>query len=306
MPLHILDVTTLEQIVLSKCDSFVNMGVWPSGNKIDYRKWLANFEPDEREYALYLLNSFCYYNKDVSIALLKASILKISNGFQNSGSIIEIQRSWAEFIDKTIFIPSTGERRNVTDSGLILASYLRRDLKIPEAQVMVVDDLYGDAYIGVFEKMENIIFFDDLIGSGNQFLTLFNADFEKDTDFLNPIGEQCSKLKLIPHFCVLIGTAYGIDRISSQCPDVFISYAHMLGDNHSPFHDDNLIFPDRLKPGFDNFIRNASKRAGIKEQDILGYHDLALLLAFEFTIPDSTLPLFSHYSTNWNPLMEKS
>lgn len=306
MPLQINKVETLEKIVLGKCESFVNMAVWPAGEKLKPKKWLQNFSPGEKEHALYLLNNFCYFNPDICTALLKSVIVNLSLTLDRKERISEMQSDWQQMLMDTIFIPAIGENHNVTDSGYAISSYLRRELKIDQSQIFTVDDLYGSAHTGTFQKMKNIVFFDDFIGSGNQFMTMYGEEFEVDTDWEMPIQEKCNSLNLKPHFCTLLGSRFGVDRVLEKFPELSLNVAHILEPNSSPFHSDNLIWPEHLKSTSLDFMETTSKRAGIPDAEIKGYFDLGLSVAFEWTIPDATLPLFRWQSKTWSALMEKS
>lgn len=306
MPLETLNIGTLEKIVLGKCESFVTMGLWPAGNKLRPKKWLANFTESEKEHALYLLNAFCYYNPELTTAILKATVMQLTNELEESSTIDETISKWNVMLSKTIFIPSTGESPNVTDSGVILSNYLRRNLKVPECQVLTTAHLYNSAYTGILAKMENIVFFDDLIGSGKQLITMYGQEFEKETDLLPPVGEQCKTHNLKPYYCSLMATQYGINQVRQQFPELKLFVGHILQENCSPFHPDNNIWPERLKSSGIDFIESASLRAGIPEDEIKGYHNLGLTIAFDLTIPDATLPIYRWNQNNWSALMEKS
>lgn len=306
MPLETIDVEALERIVIDKCENFVQMGLWPAGDTITYKRWLANFSTEDKEMALYLLNAFTYYNKDFCVALLKAAIVDISRRTLDNSSFRTSKTQWISFLSKTIFVPATGESRNITDSGVNLSSYLRRTLKISETQILTVDDLYSASYKGFLESSyDNVIFFDDLIGSGNQFITMFNDEFEKDTDLLDSVGKRCKTLNLKPFYCVMMGTRYGIERINNRCPEVELSCAHIITPSDSPYHEECSIWPSRLKENSLNFLTRAAEKAGIKESEMRGYHNLGLVIAFEWTIPDCTIPIFSTKNPNWSALMEK-
>jgi hypothetical protein len=306
MPLETINIGTLEKIVLGKCESFVTMGLWPPGNKLRPRKWLENFNNSEKEHALYLLNAFCYFNADLTTAVLKATVMQLTNELEESTTIDDEISKWNLMLSETVFIPSTGESPNVTDSGLILSNYLRRNLKVPECQVLTTAHLYNNAYTGVFDKMKNVVFFDDLIGSGTQLKTMYGEDFEKETNLLPPIREQCKVHNLKPYYCSLMATEYGIDEVKKLFPELKLYVGHILQQNISPFHVDNNIWPERLKSSGIDFINSASLRAGIPQNEIKGYHDLGLTIAFDLTIPDATLPIYRWNQNNWSALMEKS
>jgi hypothetical protein len=301
-----LNVNTLEKLVLNKCESFVTMGVWPSGSKLQYRQWLGNFSLVEKEHALYLLNSFSYYNMDMCIALLRASFLNLSNLLQPSTTISQQIDRWNKLIADSVFIPVTGETKNVTDSGNLLAGYLRRDMLISQDNILTIDELFDSGFVSILKKFKHVIFFDDFVGSGQQFLTMWQEDFTKDSKFYDSVGKQCSSLNLKPHYCGMIGTDFGVNRIRLAAPEIDLHFSHIISEQMSPLHPNSIVWPDHLKSSAKDFIVNSSRRAGIKEQDIAGFHKLGLSIAFSFTIPDATLPIFRWNKSGWVPLMEKN
>lgn len=306
MPLATPDIETLEQFVLGKCDSFTNMQVWPAGEKFRPQKWLKNFSNEEKEHALYLLNSFVFYNLEMCIALLKSCVSQLSNSIAAQNSLSGYSTMWDQYLADTLFIPSTGESRNVTDSGNLLAAYLRRDLLIPQYNILTVDQLYDSAYKSQISGYKNVVFFDDFIGSGRQFITLWTEDFDKDAKLYNPVGTQCVVLGLKPYYCSLIGTTYGVRNIQDKCSEVELHCAHILPETVSPLHPKSIVWPAHLQESGPEFVLAASRKAGIAEKDIKGFHNLGLALAFHFTIPDATLPIFRWQQNNWAPLMVKT
>jgi hypothetical protein len=162
MPIVAPNVNVLEEFVLNKCDSFVAMGVWPSGERLKYRKWLKNFHVDDREHALYLLNSFVYYNMDMCVALIRGALLSLTNLIPQVQTLNEHLSNWRQLLADSIFVPVTGESRNITDSGNILAGYLRRELSVPQDNILTVDQLYDSAYSYQLKNSKRIILFDDL------------------------------------------------------------------------------------------------------------------------------------------------
>jgi hypothetical protein len=306
MPIIVPDLSTLQELVLNKCDSFVSMGIWPAGERLRYRKWLDNFEDQEKECALYLLNSFVYYNLDMCIALLKSSFINLWTTIPFCNKISQQYSIWRQFIADSIFVPAIGESHNVTDSGNLLASYIRRELGIPQDNILTVDQLYDAAYLGLLTSSKRIIFFDDFIGSGQQFITMWNNDFEKDAKFLPPIKKTCSDLKLDAHYCAMISTKYGADYIKNEAPEVKLHFSHLLLPQASPLSPNSVVWPHHLKTTGPNMILNASKRAGIPVADVGGFYELGLAVAFSFTIPDATLPIFRWDKNNWTPLMERN
>jgi hypothetical protein len=179
-------------------------------------------------------------------------------------------------------------------------------LLIPEEKIITVDKLYQSAYSGILNSNKRVIFFDDFIGSGQQFLTMWQNDFERDTSLLPSVRMQCATLKLTPHYCGMIGTRYGINNINMAAPEVDLSFSHVLPVSASPLDENSMTWPKHLKRSGPEFILEVSRRAGIPEDNLRGFHNLGLALAFAFTIPDATLPIFHWDNGIWSPLMIRS
>jgi hypothetical protein len=240
----------------------------------------------------------------MAIALLKGSILSLYDTLPLCSSISGYKANWVDFLNSSIFVPVTGETRNITDSGNIVAGNLRRVLKIDEETIVQVDQFYNPTYKHAFDRYKRVIFFDDFVGSGQQFITMWTEDFEKDGGFLPSIKEKCTHLNLSAHYCGMVGTEYGISNIKKSAPDVDLRFAHILTSSASALHKDSSIWPGHLKDSGPQFIEKASVDAGIPKKEVAGFHNLGLSLAFEFTIPDATLPIFRWNKGGWSPLMK--
>lgn len=53
-----------QELVQAKCDYFVDVQLWPLKATLDPERWLSNFENDELDHAIHLLNSIA--QEDVS------------------------------------------------------------------------------------------------------------------------------------------------------------------------------------------------------------------------------------------------
>ena len=60
-----------------------------------------------------------------------------------------------------------------------------------------------------------------------------------------------------------------------------------------------------LRETASDFIYKASMLGGIPETQWKGFHDLALTVGFEHSVPDATLPIFYWKNNDWKPLIEK-
>lgn len=306
MPLVSINVDDLEQIVIDKCESFVNMGLWPAGEKLSPERWLQNFLPEEKEHALYLLNAFTYYNMDIAISMLRSAIVKLSQKHSSLGDSSTVLNHWKTFLTNTIFVPVTGESPNITDSGNLLAGHLRRELLVDEEQIFTLNQLFDPNNESNLKTFDCIVFFDDFVGSGQQFNTMWTSNYYANGKMQISVKDQCAVLGLEAHYCGMIATSYGIENIVRESSEVNLNFAHILNQNVSPLHPNSLAWPDHLKNSGPDFVLNSSRRAGIPENSLRGFHDLGLAIGFAFTIPDATLPIFRTKTNNWQPLIQRT
>ena len=301
MPLPNLSLIELEQLVLDKCDSFVRLGIWPSSQQLNFRGWLGNYGDDvERTYALHLLNAFTYFNSELCGALAFGSVHSLSVSQSSEPRMSDALGAWEADLNRTVFVPVEGEKPNITDSGLMLAGMIRRRLGVSEEHFMPLDQLLEEL-ASRRSQPSRVIFFDDFIGSGQQFLRLLTTPRVNrlPSDVLTAAGCEV-------YYCCFVATSYGLDAVKGGLPQVTVTPAHTIDQTHSVADPNSRVWPTDLKPGVDAFITDSTRRSGYPEAKRLGFHDLGLALAFEHTIPDSSLPLLWHSSATWTPLMRRA
>jgi hypothetical protein len=69
----IIGMKLTKEIVIEKCNSFVDFQIWPLTQQLDVSGWLSNFREDEIDYAVTLLNSFTYYSENIVNKMLQAA-----------------------------------------------------------------------------------------------------------------------------------------------------------------------------------------------------------------------------------------
>ena len=75
-----------EEWVLTKCDHFTDMHLWPTHTRIDPKGWLSNFTQPEKEHAIHLLNSVLYFSEPLVDQLFVAAFRSLSQIIGLSGS----------------------------------------------------------------------------------------------------------------------------------------------------------------------------------------------------------------------------
>jgi hypothetical protein len=154
-----------------------------------------------------------------------------------------------------------------------------------------------------------IVFVDDFVGSGEQFIKTWQRPITVPGSTLS--FERISSARLTDaYYCPLVCTQYGYDRITRNCPDVRLRPAHILSQKYGALDPDSFIWPSHLKDTSRDFLLSASRRAGIPESggvdDWRGFHQLSLSIALGDSIPDATLPIFYWEQNGWRPLRRRS
>lgn len=297
-----------KELVVSKCDYFVDVQLWPQKSIINPELWLSNFLPAEMVYAIHLLNSFLFYSEQLVNPMFIAAFQMLSNEIRCAGdSFISTLVSWNSFIDNIIVTPVTGEDPNISDSGFVFARKARQQLGIKEAQLMSQEKALQ---LLVDKGPRPVIFVDDFVGSGDQFLKTWTRDVRINSTNIT-YKDLSSGRGFCFYYCPLVCTEYGYNRLKVACPDVTLRPVHTLSSCYSALAPDSIIWPPNLLNTATNFIFEASKRAGIPDNgggvnDWRGYNKLGLTIAFTHSVPDATLPIFYWNKNGWKPLIKRT
>lgn len=301
--------TIIEQVI-KRCDSLRKSGLWPNEQKLNPRRWLNNFEAEDRHIAALLLEHFEYFNATHSIRLLKAGFHELVN--RHAISLKESPSCAREkLLRNAIYTPVQGERANISDSGNYLCRLIRQTLGIQESQILPLADAIHAAFNGT-----PVILVDDFVGSGDQFIATIRNNARRTFpytlhDCLN--NSDCSF-----SYLGMIATSMGAARIRNDVPSVTLGFAHVLQRDQSIFQ---LSAPDvygiqNPSDRISRFLDKYHPKLRPRETYILntpaylkyGYKEAGLLLGFEHSIPDATLPIFWSVgdSADWHPLVARS
>lgn len=279
--------------VEAKCDALRRSGFWAPDPIVKPAGWLRNFsEADEQLLASILLDNFVFYSEVASNRLLLAAY----NRFEDDVLLgrIPSSSSPADFLEDLVFTPVQGERPGPTDSGMLLCRKLRDLAEIDEDRFLSPPQALAEARCG-----RAVVFLDDFIGTGDQLLETWERPQDNTS---NPSFKAVHDALGFPAFCLaLVATKASLDRLAIEAPGVTVVATHIVDESYSV---QQLVAPSLLPPLVDcaDQLRSFLERhaaplqvEGFMETGtyrIFGYHDLGLLLAFQHSIPDSTLPIF--------------
>jgi hypothetical protein len=155
-----------------------------------------------------------------------------------------------------------------------------------------------------------IIFVDDFVGSGSQFIKTWRRQV--------PLSGSTSSFERITavrgaefYYCPLVCTEYGFERIKKECAAVQLHPAHLLPRKYSALDPNSVIWPNHLRTTAISFLQAVSTRAGIPDtngnvDDWRGFHQLGLAIAMGDSVPDATLPIFYWERNGWIPLIRRT
>ena len=258
--------------------------------------------PDEQVYALHLLNAFLFFSEPLTKQLLFAAFQALSMPVVLGKRLATARADWASFLDSVLVTRVTGEIPSDADSGYIFSRLARQKLGLPEDQILA-PEITADKILQ--QRSGRIVFLDDFVGSGRQLIATWNREMmiHGTPISFKALASAFSNVEF--YYCPLICTEYGLQNVRRECPEIHIRSGHLLPDTYNALHPNSVIWPPQLRREGATFIEQASKRAGIPDNQWRGFHGLGLTLAFYHCIPDATLPIFYWNQNNWRPLMER-
>lgn len=288
--------------VLAKCDVLKRAGFWPPEPVLRPRAWLRNFATEDVPLAAFLLDNFTFYNKRLTDLLLIASYRSIGDGMPKgpsapSGNVL------LSSLASAAFTPVKGEKPNPTDSGYLLCRQARQLLGVPESAILDTTEALTHAHQG-----RTVVFLDDFVGSGDQFL----ATWRMPDSYGRSFESAMATTKFVAIYVTLVTTDFGLANINKGAPEVAVCATHTLEAKSTVF---GLTAHDpQLGQKIDDFLARYSSKLCPTESYIAtnsgylihGYKKRGLMLGFEHSIPDATLPIFwSPGNDNWEPLIER-
>lgn len=152
-----------------------------------------------------------------------------------------------------------------------------------------------------------IVFVDDFVGSGDQFLKTWQRSYDTAAgaasfSSLAPVGGA--------FYCNVLAAARGVERISVCAPTVVIASGNLIPRNHSFAVIGSAMWPKGMALEGARLARKVGLRLGYNKsdgslRDWRGYHRLGLGIAMEDSTPDANLPLFFEEANDWQPLVRR-
>lgn len=179
----------------------------------------------------------------------------------------------------------------------------------PSVLLERLDEAINSKKANYFDDDIDLYCFDDCVGSGESvikylFDTEHNTHWAELKDFLRS-GDI--------HLNVVVYHAdqRGINCIENHpdaCGEVKVHAARVLDETHQAFSEKSRIFKDKTRrEAFKNFCLNIGMQ--LNPLAPLGWEDGQLCIAYDYTIPDNSLPILYEQGNSrlpWKPLFERS
>ena len=293
--------------VLNKYEVLKRSGFWPAEPLLRPKAWIENFEAGDKYAAALLLDSFTYFDDKLTDRLLGASYNSIGDGFPK-GPNAPSPEALLHAVNNAFFTPVLGEKPNPTDSGNLICRKLRQVVGVPQERIVGYPEALEHAYAGGC-----VVFVDDFVGSGNQFIdTISRVELDnggKQTD--RSFADALQTTGFICVYVTLICTRFGYEEIHKAFPTTAICCTHIIDIEASVWGFESTN-PDSYLEIMD-LLRRSSTRLSPSEsymrsstQKTFGFAQRGLMLGFEHSVPDATLPIFwSKGDDTWEPLIER-
>lgn len=288
--------------VLDKWRYLVKVGVWPPLRLADPERWLTNFHHDEEDVAVALLNSFVYFNNEMTDRLLETSIRQLAPRVTTEGASYTDRRiQWLKFLHdvQVTHLIGTEDQHDETKSGYMFARKARQILSNPD-QVRPASKLADDLVAGT---QLPVVIVDDFSGTGSQFLEGWNRGYTLE-DGSKVSYAELSKNGAEIYFCPAVCTSEALGVIEDLPHPPKVSAAHILSDRMSVVHPDSEIIPEYIRDQVPEVVRAATERSGTAEKSF-GWGDMGLAIGFEHNTPDTTLPIFYCEEDGWNKIVTR-
>lgn len=250
------------------------------GNKSEKRttveRWFHNFQPSEFEDALLILKRIKYYDSD-TVATYICDLSKELNKMFNG-----------EF-SNVLFYP-LGDSPASSGGNFLYA--FSKELGVPQSSFPY--STFKDVDL---RKISSIVFFDDMIGSGNQAIKFAKKHLQE-------IGVNT-------YYVALLAFQDGYDKIKRENCFNDVIVHDFLSEEYKCFSSYSQIFPDR---DLRERIKEMCEKYGQKlySEHPLGYDDSQALIVFSHSTPNNTLPIIWASPENektlgvvWKPLWKR-
>lgn len=262
--------------------------------------WLNNFQKDdEKLLSALIIYRLIYRNKKPMLSMYNHIIQAILPSILEKLALYN-ETSIDSFINKIEtnpwglnfrFSTITEVDASPSKSGAQLLREFKRDGPFHEKMLFSISNLPV-----IDPKIKALVFFDDFMGTGEQFDIM-----------LENIKDKINDIQII--YCPLAAHADGIAFIEKKYPSIILAPVEILDDNYNFF---NKAHMPKLLENFDiNTLKKTYysllAKTKLDERKFLGRGEQALTYIFSLSSPNNSLPILTYrdQEINWERLFAR-
>lgn len=299
--------TEWEETVKKKIRYMTNY-VWDGINYTDVEHFISNFETNEQIVGWALLDMLIYYSNEQEesiitnlMRLLKRDIWLKEGMAKRELSSDDIKNEFIEIYKSMCFVPV--DESDVSSSSFSLTSQFKKSEDVSrQVKYIRLED------IPLMMALQNkyFVFYDDIIGTGNQFKKFWERPILGDpknisasiSDLVKKNPDKCF------YYLVLGGCQEGMDLLENDIPNLNIIVSEIFSKSTDVFDEENEYW--ELNPDKKDLVLNyvAQKE---KELNIKNSFSKNLPVLFQHSRASNTaLSLYWNTKTNkWKELYKR-
>jgi hypothetical protein len=242
------------------------------------------------------LDSVIYRSDDQTIALMWQLVQRVlPDHGRTTGGIVD----WEDRLRKpglfpgVCLVPVIPRGSAQGKSAYVILRHFEKRLGVSSDLMARAEDIGSLVSNGV----QAIVFVDDLLATGSQFITEFATPYN--------LAKVPTTTSLI--YAPLVAHVDGVNKIAQSLPNVSVATVELLGSQHAIFGPNGRSFfdgsnkPEAAWNLYSTIL--ASRGIVLSASDRRGFGELELAFFFEHAAPDNSLPIFWWKSCpNWKPL----
>lgn len=285
--------------VRDRCSDLIRHGIWTGLDNVDINSWLKNFKTiEERYFSACILDYLIYRSYDQTEALayhlftksLLSLAIKIGLPIVGHKGLIDILRSSENPKIRIVAVISRKDRPSKS-SEVILRMFRRGVLNFNDALFIKPDEVHKEVNNGI----ENFIFIDDFLGTGEQFLS-----------FYKEYGLELTLSEVNSIYAPLVAHEQGIKLLQDNFSELKIAYGELLKKKYNVFETafkDEINTPEIARSFYLELLDKHN--FNLSDEIKFGHGNLGLAYGFSHAVPDNNLDILWNNNSNWAPLFRK-
>lgn len=299
-----LDAENIAERIFENAKKLIEYKYWDGIQEYELVSWINNFNSREEKYfAASILLTLIYRNHN-AIRTFGAQLFQITipNYLEEKGVYsIDCLDSWHEEINTPNarvnlpfrFSTIEGVDNKPAKSGSAIFRALKKEF-FDNSLSIGCQSLEN---LAVNSKINTLILFDDILGTGEQFETFVNK-----TNLLN--------LKLNVLYCPFAANEEGLKNVRGKFPTIDILPVEILNEENGLFSKSNKLFyqDDICKAEDFKCFYNAlcsERNFKMDAKELLGKGELALTYLFNDSTPNNNIAALWYGDKSWNRLAKR-